>query len=372
MSSSRFNTALVLEFKKATATMVVKRSTGTAPPKPTDIADALGISALSIEWLAGDGSDRCYYRLTSPQLTESLVLMQLSGNDAQALLDNGYDWIKIAEILSEHGIPVPKVITPMPKHSALVIEDYGDVMLEGKVYELADKNQELPVRELYKKAALIVGQFLMIAAHKDAVWCTRSFDADRFVWELNFFIQKYAINVASLSFSSHEKAIFEQESRLLSEKLAEKSRYFVHRDFHSRNIMVKNNKLAIIDFQDARFGPPAYDLVSLFFDSYVPFSRSQRREMLEDAIDNIEKHCGGSVANEIRDTWKLTLLQRQLKAIGSFGFLTIDKQRGNYLKYVSPALATLEEQDVFDARWPFISGELVQRLKASLSSTASQ
>ena len=61
------------------------------------------------------------------------------------------------------------------------------------------------------------------------------------------------------------------------------------------------------------------------------------------------------------------LLQRQLKAIGSFGFLTLDKQRGDYLKYVPSALATIEDQAVLDSRWPFISGPLLQRLRAHLN-----
>ena len=343
--------------------MVVKRSNDLPAPKPSDVANALGIKTISIDWLAGDGSDRCYYRLTSVELRDSLVLMQLSGNDAQALRNNGYDWIKIADILVSRGIPVPRVVTPIPEHAALVIEDYGDVMLEGRIFELADKNDSEIARDLYRQAAGIACQFLTIPRTQGGVWCNRAFDAERFVWELNFFVQKYATSIAGINFSAGEKSTFDAEARSLSETLARHSKYFVHRDYHSRNIMVKNHRLAIIDFQDARLGPPAYDFVSLFFDSYVPFKGKQRREMLEEGIAQVDEKCGDSIACEIQETWKPTLLQRQLKAIGSFGFLTRDKQRGNYLRYVAPALSTLEEQEVYDQRWPFISGELPQKMR---------
>jgi aminoglycoside/choline kinase family phosphotransferase len=354
------------------ASMGTIRSNGLPPPKPTDVAQAIGVDAISIDWLAGDGSDRCYYRLTSPEMDQSLVLMQLSGSDAQALRDNGYDWIKVADILTGHGIPVPRVIAPMPEHAALVIEDYGDIMLEGKVFELAEKNQHEPLRELYRKASGIAARFLGIEPSAEAVWCRRSFDADRFVWELNFFLQKYAAPVAGIRLTEPEMQVFQDESRRLSQTLASNSKYFVHRDFHSRNVMVKDGRLAIIDFQDARLGPAAYDVVSLCFDSYVPFKGAQRREMLDDALELIRSMRGARLAAEVEESWRPMLLQRQLKAIGSFGFLTNDKQRGNYLRYVGPALTTLEEQNVGDDRWPFLSRELLKRLRAHLGKAATR
>ena len=60
--------------------------------------------------------------------------------------------------------------------------------------------------------------------------------------------------------------------------------------------------------------------------------------------------------------WKPTLLQRQLKAIGSFGYLSVRKNRGNYLQYVGPALATLDYDLVYDKRWPFISSVLIEMI----------
>lgn len=349
-----------------------RRTNALPPPPPTEIARALGVASLTVEWLAGDGSDRCYYRILSPELqssfaTPSLVLMQLSGSDAQALKDDGYDWVKIAKLLTANGIFVPKVVATMPDHAALIIEDYGDEMLEGRVFRMAEHGDFGPIRALYGKCSEIIARFIAIPRQPDATWCRRSFDEDRFVWELNFFMQKYAGPVAGIHLTAIEQRVFDEENRRLSKALAANSKYFVHRDFHSRNIMARADKLAIIDFQDARLGPAAYDFVSLCFDSYVPFTAEARSQLMADAIEAARKHNGPAVVADIEALWKPMLLQRQLKAIGSFGYLTIDKQRGDYLKYVDPALKTLEEQDLGDDRWPFLSRTLLERIRAHLS-----
>lgn len=341
----------------------VKRPRSLPPPSPDAIAQALGLKTLTVEWLAGDGSDRCYYRIRSSERPHPMVLMQLSGQDAQALKDNGYDWINVAREMAEHGIFVPKVYATMPEHAALVIEDYGDTMLEGLVYHHAEQGDFDAIRTLYQRCSEIIAGFLAIPKKDGSAWCRRAFDAERFTWELNFFAQKYLEPAAKIVFNKVERAQFEAETKALATALAANSRYFVHRDFHSRNVMVKDKTLAIIDFQDARLGPAAYDVVSLCFDSYVPFPAKMRRLIFDDALAAIRARHPETVAQDVERLWKPMLLQRQIKAIGSFGYLTIDKQRGDYLKYVDPALKTLEEQDVYDARWPLLSGELLKRMR---------
>jgi aminoglycoside/choline kinase family phosphotransferase len=372
---SSFNAALISGYRKRLADAATLATEGSVkqprtdalpPPPPEVLAKALNIGALTIEWLAGDGSDRCYYRLRSPDFDGPLVLMQLSGTDAEALRVGGYDWVNIARLLAERQVFVPKVVATLPDFAALVIEDYGDLMLEGVIFDVAEKSDDAAVRRLYGECFKIVAKFLTIPPDAAAPWCKRSFDAERFAWELGFFMQKYAFPVAHISLSAAEQRQFETEKARLSQTLAENSRYFVHRDFHSRNVMVKGEKLAVIDFQDARLGPAAYDLVSLCFDSYVPFTGTMRGALMANAGKVVRDMVGAEAAADVERLWKPVLLQRQLKAIGSFGFLTLDKQRGDYLKYVDPALRTLEEQDLADERWPFLSTTLLARLRAYL------
>lgn len=376
MNSSSFDAAEIQNYRRALdrsaqaaksdATAKPARTNALPPPPPEKVASALGIKAITIEWLAGDGSDRCYYRLFSPELTRSLVLMQLSGTDAAALRADGYDWIKIAALLEARGLFVPKVVATMPEHAALVIEDYGDVMLEGLIFAHAERDEAQEVRALYSEASEIIAAFLKIPPSPEVTWCRRSFDTERFVWELNFFVQKYVAPVTGWQFSRSEQTQFDADVKALASALASNSHYFVHRDFHSRNVMVRGGRLAVIDFQDARLGPASYDLVSLCFDSYVPLTAATRALFLADGLEIIRRRAGSKAHDEAHELWRPMLLQRQLKAIGSFGFLTLDKQKGDYLRYVSPALKTIEDQRIEDERWPFLSGELVRQVRSHL------
>ena len=347
---------------------ILKKRSDALPPPPIEvIMQAMDQKDLTIEWLAGDGSDRCYYRIINSISKASYVLMQLSESDSIALKSGGYDWIKVAEILSEYEIPVPRLKVSLPEYAALIIEDYGDTMLESCVNNCIIDGDEQRLFSLYLKATNIIGKFLNISPNSSAIWCQRSFDSQRFQWEMDFFYKEYVEPIAGIKLGKREKKIFEDESRLLSEFLAGYSSYFVHRDFHSRNIMIQNDNLAIIDFQDARLGPPAYDLVSLCFDSYIPIAPETRLNLMENAIRQLaEKECKQEVLEIIENHWRPMLLQRQFKAIGSFGFLSLKKNRGNYLSYVRPALLALSDPIIADNRWPFLSQELVSKLRERL------
>jgi aminoglycoside/choline kinase family phosphotransferase len=332
------------------------------PPPPHAIAEALGVSTLTVEWLAGDGSDRCYFRIFSPELESSLVLMQLSGSDVDNLRQGRYDWLDISELLSSEGVKVPKLRAKMLDAGALIIEDYGDIMLETVTLAEHKKSNISNAIPYYEQCLSTLSRFLSLKPKGHPCWARRAFDQERFVWELNFFVKKYLNGVLGLTFSAKQEADFARDSQALSTYLSSGSNYFVHRDFHSRNVMVFGTSVAIIDFQDARLGPASYDLVSLCFDSYVPFTHPQRMDLLSRAQGLFKLEHPQSLVGEIEEQWKPMLLQRQLKAIGSFGYLTIDKNKGDYLKNVRPALETLADAGVCDKRWPFLSKDLIEML----------
>jgi aminoglycoside/choline kinase family phosphotransferase len=292
--------------------------------------------------------------------------MQLSPSDAVKLRDNGYDWIHVAALLADEGILVPGVIATLPEFASLIIEDYGNVQLEDRVRELMAAGNSNETRRLYHQALGIIEKFSHIQPNPNSVWCTRAFDAERFAWELDFFKKHYLDAVLKLSLSDDEWERFRTESQRLASFLGQYSRYFVHRDYHSRNLMVERDRLAVLDFQDARLGPLAYDLVSLVFDGYVPLSPAMRLDLLAEGMDVVTRRLGDNGRREIREHWKAMLLQRQLKAIGSFGYLTLVKGRRNYLQYVAAALQTLDTASVADDRWPLLSGKLLELMRASV------
>ncbi|MFW7378280.1 MAG: aminoglycoside phosphotransferase family protein [Oligoflexus sp.] len=341
-----------------------KRTDALPPPPPDVICKALGIQHLTIEWLAGDGSDRCYYRILSSELAQPLVLMQLSLSDAKKLENNGYEWIQIGDLLSESRIFVPQTVCTLPEYAALLIEDYGDLMMESQVKDYLGENATVEAFKLYERAIYIVRQMLNIQADPQAVWCQRRFDQERFVWEMNFFAKHYLQQARNIFFNEREEAVFQKEVVELSKHLVSGPEVFVHRDFHSRNIMLRDERLALLDFQDARLGPASYDLVSLVFDSYVPLTNESRLKILENGLEIIRTDFPQHY-EDIQTRWQAMLLQRQLKAIGSFGYLSIEKRRGKYLDYVPKALETLDHTWVYDKRWPFLSEELLARMRSN-------
>ena len=334
------------------------------PPPFESLCKALDVSNVNVSLLAGDGSDRCYYRIGIPNEKQSYVLMQLSGADAEALRDNAYDWLKIADLYEEAGIFYPKPISKLKEHGAIIIQDYGDVMVETKVLDWIKSNKHTDIDRLYEDIIKIITKFFLIKKDPTKVWCQRSFDKERYIWEMNFFKNKFIENTLKSSpFKGTWVNDFIYETEKLAEFVASFSRHFVHRDFHSRNLMIKDGNIAVLDFQDARIGAASYDILSLCFDSYVPFSSEMRLNLLKMSKEMVRKAVGKEIDDEIEKQWRAVLLQRQLKAIGSFAFLTNDKKRGNYLKYVKPALAALEKVEIFDNRWPFISGILIDTMR---------
>jgi aminoglycoside/choline kinase family phosphotransferase len=339
------------------------RSKTLPPPPEWAISQALGVESIRVSWLAGDGSDRCYYRLHDKNSEKTFVLMQLSGDDAALLAKDGYEWVKISALLADHEIPAPRTIAALPDFAALIIEDYGDVMMETFALEALEKGQRSEVLQLYHQAFGMLGHFLEITEAGRSHWRERSFDAARLDWELHFFKEQFLEAVLGWTFTADEAAAFKKDARALAEWLAERSHYFVHRDFHSRNVMIKDKSLAVIDFQDARLGPPTYDLVSLCFDSYIPLTSAERRALIKQGIQALMATNRSLDKSDLEEEIGPMLLQRQIKAIGSFGYLTVKKNRGNYLRNIAPALATLDADLIEDSRWPFLSKTLIQEIK---------
>ena len=109
-----------------------------------------------------------------------------------------------------------------------------------------------------------------------------------------------------------------------------------HRDYHSRNLMVQDRQLYIIDFQDARMGPDTYDLASLLRDSYVDLADQTVDELIAYFLALTGQSEG---EREFRDRFNLMALQRNLKALGTFGYQTTARRNPVYIQYIPRTLA---------------------------------
>lgn len=130
-----------------------------------------------------------------------------------------------------------------------------------------------------------------------------------------------------------ELKTFVDETRAISNHIRSLPYGFTHRDFQSRNIIVRDGKLFLIDFQDALMGPSCYDLVALLRDSYVKLSDDDLNELLRYYADK-----KGRPLSELKDEFNLITVQRKLKDAGRFVFIDRVKKNPNFLQYIPTSL----------------------------------
>jgi aminoglycoside/choline kinase family phosphotransferase len=111
-----------------------------------------------------------------------------------------------------------------------------------------------------------------------------------------------------------------------------------HRDYHSRNLMLRDASLYVIDFQDARMGPDTYDLVSLLRDSYVDITDRELDELIAYFLALKQRDGEAVPMTEFRRRFDLMALQRNLKALGTFGYQTLTRHNTVYIQYIPRTL----------------------------------
>ena len=325
-----------------------------------EVGKHLDYPVTDIAPLAGDGSDRSYYRVhADPQRT--YVLMALSPADAVKLAAGCYEWTDVAAVFDATGIAYPRIIATLT--DALIIEDCGDQTLEKA---LVGNDGE----QLFARCFDIAACFLTIAKDSHRVWTQRRFTQEAYLQELRFFRRMFLERVMQLSLSEADSAALERDFVAISSFLEQFSDFFVHKDFHSRNLMVGAGRIMVIDFQDACIGSPLYDLISLCFDSYMPLVLDTRLQLFAAGRRRIEQQLPAATVTSNDEHWAALLLHRQLKAIGSFAKLTLVADKGDYLRYVRPALAALPRDLVASAHWPFLSATLLTIIAENFSPPA--
>ena len=321
------------------------------------LQDHLNQNISSTIRLHGDGSDRSYFRIRSSD-SKTKILMQLGKNDSDRLKKEKYDWVEISKTLKSQNILFPKIISTLPEQGAIIIEDCGDTTLQNFLDIQIDNKES--IKQIYHQCAIILSKLLEIKPQKNSIWCKRSFDYNLLKKELDLFSRCF---LTKFKLDENEKKELEKDYHKLCSYISLLPQVFVHRDFHSRNLMLQKDKLWLIDFQDARLGPASYDLVSLCFDSYIDeFSKEDRSTLLFSTINYFSKKNDKKIVDSIRNSWKPVLIQRVCKAIGSFCYLSEQKKKGDYLRYIPVALNILKSFQLADERWPFLSGRLIERM----------
>jgi len=298
--------------------------------------------------LQGDASDRKYFRVSfqagvSGERSESVILMQLQ----EPLPGGKNDFTRILEFLRTQELPVPELFHIHSANGLLFLEDCGSFTLEEWV-----RNHPEDKEAYYRQAVDLLAKLHHRATKNISTDCPAfhlRFDVEKLMWELDFMMEHYVKGLHKLHLNKRETSEIRDHFLFLCQILAQQEPVFTHRDFHSRNLMVQNGNLIILDFQDARMGPCQYDLASLLKDSYVHLGNSFRNEMIEHYIQLKEKEENLSIdRQEFHRIFDLTSIQRNLKAVGTFAFQATVKGNRRYLEYIPETLAyvrkTLETQ----------------------------
>lgn len=275
--------------------------------------------------LAGDASFRRYFRLRSKN--KSYVLM-----DAPSERESTQSFIAISSVLRVMGLSSPEIYHSDVSQGFLLLTDFGDrQLLQALMPEQVDAYYEVALEDLLiMQRCTSVGNYVL-----------PFFDEGRYQAELDLFRDWYLVRHLGLDLTNANRQHLDRLSQLLIERALSQPQVFVHRDYHSRNLMVlPDNRLGILDFQDALKGPITYDLMSLLRDCYIawPYERVKfwvlafHQRLLEEGLlmdDDPERFL-------LWCDW--IALQRHLKCIGIFSRLHYRDQKSRYLQDIPRVL----------------------------------
>jgi aminoglycoside/choline kinase family phosphotransferase len=279
--------------------------------------------------LTGDASDRRYFRIHAPSATSIVLAVH-----AEPFQFGQLPFVNVAELLSRMPVPIPSILGHEDDLGILALEDLGDVTLQAHLGSAPHPSHMALYREAVHLIAVIQRRGEELVSEEFVPYRV-AFDVEKLTWEMDFFVKHYIEGYRGRAIASPQRAALLQELRAIVEELAAEPRVLCHRDYHSRNLMLHQGRLVIIDFQDARMGPDTYDLVSLLRDSYVDLS-----DQTVDVLLAYFLALKGVPMSEraFRQRFDLMALQRNLKALGTFGYQTAARRNPVYIQYMPRTL----------------------------------
>lgn len=301
--------------------------------------DGLGYENYTLETMKADASSRKYYRVDLGDQT--YVVM-----DASLDKESIYPFIDISVRLLKENIEVPRILSQNLQEGFLLLTDVGS-------QHLADMLSPMSVELLYMK-----GIHEIVKMQKIDTVGMDLYDKSFLLKEMHLMVEWYLLQHKQMQLSSEDKAELDRLFEFIADQvLSQPQNLFVHRDFHSRNIMLESGKLVVLDYQDALCGALTYDLVSLLKDVYVAFDAQKMQEL---ALE-FKLLKGLDVSDEQFLTWcDFTSLQRHLKILGIFTRLDLRDGKSEYLEALSLTLKyILEVCDKYNTLQPL--GQLLRR-----------
>jgi len=291
-----------------------------------------GLTGAKIFPLTGDASDRRYFRILSRDDSPQVLAVHPGAIEFEKL-----PFVNVANLLSAMPVPVPRILGHSDELGIIALQDLGDVTLQAHLGAASPAQHDA----LYRQAVTFIDTLQRRGAElasSQFMPYSIAFDVEKLTWELQFFTKHFLEAYRGVQLTAAQREALAAEYASIVEELASEPRVLCHRDYHSRNLMLHDGSLYIIDFQDARMGPDTYDLVSLLRDSYVDFTEAQVESLIAFFLALREGRQASSDPEEFRRRFDLMALQRNLKALGTFGFQTTSRQNTVYIQYIPRTL----------------------------------
>ena len=293
--------------------------------------------------LTGDASDRRYFRVLIPfdsrsgdpehrrgvQHEPSQVIAVHPG----PIEFDALPFVNVSRLLSAMPVPVPRILAHSDALGVIALQDFGDVTLQAHLGAASPAEHAA----LYRQAVTFIYTLQRRGAELTSPAYLPygiAFDVEKLTWELDFFVRHFVEGYRGAVLSAAEREALKGETAAIAEELAGEPRVLCHRDYHSRNLMLHGGRLYIIDFQDARLGPDTYDLVSLLRDSYVDLTDRE----LDELVAYFLALKGNPDPQAFRRRFDVMAVQRNLKALGTFGYQTIARRNPVYIQYIPRTL----------------------------------
>ncbi len=295
--------------------------------------------------LSGDGSCRRFFRIRGADATSVMVVLppapKAGAPPAAVGLAEARSAYRIGSHLHKKKVPVPKILGYEEDSGIIIFEDLGDSLLQQALQKDTDPQR---THDRYR-AVVDILVHMQFAGREDfnPDWC---WDAPRYDRELmqtresGYFLREFCIGY--LDNTRLASGLDEEFQALAGRAAREPANFFLHRDFQSRNLMLHNEEIRIIDFQGGRLGPLGYDLAALLIDPYIGLSHHLQDELLSYYIKQIEPF--GIKGKEFSAGYFYLALQRNLQTLGTFGYLSKVKGKPFFRQFIRPALVSLQER----------------------------
>jgi len=285
----------------------------------------------SLTPLENDASFRCYFRMQTKN-GDSFIIMNSPPDK-----ENNSHFAQTANYFYSQGINVPQLIAQNSEHGYFLLTDFGDTTV---LKHLNQHKGDQPIANATYRLALKTLTHIQRCQPQPACPLPH-YDRQALTYELNLFKTWFLEKHLGHRLNHNDEKQLGQINHLLIESALSQPQVCVHRDYHSRNLMwLTEDKLGVLDFQDAVWGPITYDAVSLLCDAYIQWPASVVHEHLIFFYDCLQKKNLGKHDNTF-DTFVRWFdwmgIQRHLKIIGIFARLYWRDGKTHYLKHL-PAL----------------------------------